>query len=117
VTEQTTSILSKRDRCIMGADTEMPCPYPATEPVSQWEDTTAHLCAYHAATESLVAEDDALALALELLEEFEEKAREHDNGPLLGLLGRARSEFTERRALTERVVEDLEAAERRRIRE
>ncbi len=111
--ENTTSILSKRDRCIMGADTDAPCPYPATEPMLRWSDETPRLCAYHAATEPLVEEYDDLNLALELFKEWEETAREHANRPLLDVLMRARLEFEQRRELVDGVLEDLAAADKR----
>jgi hypothetical protein len=105
------------DRCIMGACTDTPCPFPATEPVSRWEDSeaTAHLCAYHAATEPLVEDYDDLSLALELLKEWEEAANEHGNRPLVDVLFRARLELGQRRELVAGVVEDLESAEKRRF--
>ncbi len=112
---ETTSILGKRETCIMGADTETPCPYPATEPVSRWgaQDRTPRLCAYHTATEPLVEEHDDLNLGLELLKEWEEAAREHANRPLLDVLMRARLEFEQRRELVDGVLEDLVAADKR----
>ncbi len=109
-----TSVLGKRETCIVGADTETPCPYPATEPVSRWgaQDRTPRLCAYHTATEPLVEEHDDLGLGLELLKEWEETAREHANRPLLDLLLGARLAFESRRDFVEGVLEDLEAAEK-----
>ena len=106
-----TETLTKK--CIMGASTESPCPYPATEPVFRWSDTTAHLCAYHAATEPLVKEYDDLALALELLKEWEEAANEYGNRPLLEVVFRARRELNQRRELVAGVVEALEAADKK----
>jgi len=74
------------------------------------------LCAFHASTEPLYRESDALALALELLEGWEAVAREHDNGPTLELLARGASEFSARKEHVDKVLDDLEAAEAKLIR-
>ncbi len=97
--------------CIMGASTECPCPFPATEPVPYWDDEAPMLCAFHAATEPLVKEADALALGLELFKDWEAAARQHDNEPLLELLERARAEFSVRLERANKVLDDLQAAE------
>lgn len=106
-----TEIREATGTCIMGASTECPCPYPATEPVPHWSDKAPMLCAFHAATEPLCEEADALALGLELFKDWEASARQHDNEPLLELLERARAEFSVRLERANKVLDDLQAAE------
>jgi hypothetical protein len=117
-----TEIREATGTCIVGASSEEPCPYPATEPMRGWRDGAPMLCVFHAATEPLYAESDGLALGLELFEGWEAEARQHHSQQLLELLERARAEFTARleRARAEftarlerlnKVLEDLEAAE------
>jgi hypothetical protein len=97
--------------CFMGASTERPCPYPATEPIPRFKDEAPMLCAFHAATAPLCEESDALALGLELFEGWEAEARQHHNGPALELLKRAHGEFSARLERVDKVLEDLGAAE------
>lgn len=53
----------------------------------------------HAALTPLFDEADNLAFALEKLDELEEWVREYNNGPMFGLVERARAEFSERMEL------------------
>ncbi len=108
-----TEIREATGTCIMGASTERPCTYPATEALRGWNEAKAApvLCAFHAATEPLYTESDALALGLDLFKDWEAEARQHDSAPLLGLLERARAEFSARLERVDKVLEDLEAAE------
>jgi hypothetical protein len=106
-----TEIREATGTCIMGRSTEHPCTYPATESIRRWDDGAPVLCAFHAATEPLSEEADALALGLDLFEDWEANARQHDNEPLLELLGRARAEFSGRLERANKVLDDLRAAE------
>ena len=74
--------------------------------------TEPRLCAYHAATEPLVEEENDLNLALELFAEWEKVANGQGNRPLHGLLLRARKEFEQRLAFVEGLLEGLEVADR-----
>ena len=56
------------------------------------------VCEVHAALTPLFDETDNLAFALEKLDKLEEWAREY-NGPMFGLVERARAEFSERMEL------------------
>ena len=106
MTETTTA------KCIMGASTDTPCPFPATEPVSRWEDRTAYLCAFHAATEPLVGEQDEMGVSLELVRAYLKGARNHpDAVPLVEALERVEADFLARQERVGKVLEDLEAAE------
>ena len=73
--------------------------------------TEPRLCAYHAATEPLVEEESDLGIALELLDEWQGRADELDNGPLQHVIATARQEFGERLAFIEGVLEALHAAD------
>ena len=73
-----TEIRQATETCIMGSRTEHPCLYPATEPMQRSSSGAPKLCAFHASTEPLYRESDALALALELVEGWEAVARAHD---------------------------------------
>jgi hypothetical protein len=100
-------------KCIMGASTDTPCPYPATEPVPQWEDTSAHLCTFHAATEPLVDESDEIGVCLELVRTYLRGARRHPAAaPLVEALEWIEADYSARRERVGKVLEDLEAAER-----
>ena len=106
MTETTTA------KCIMGASTDTPCPFPATEPVARWEDRTAYLCAFHAATEPLVEEQDEMGVSLELVRAYLKGARNHpDAVPLVEALERVEADFLARQERVGKVLEDLEAAE------
>ncbi len=100
-------------QCIMGANTEHPCPFPATEPVPGWKDRTAHLCAFHVATEPLVEEQDEMGLCLELVRAYLKGARSHSSAaPLVEALERVEADFSARLERTTKVLDDLKAAER-----
>ena len=110
MTEQTTTSTVKR--CIMGASTDTPCPFPATEPVPHWEDRTAYLCAFHAATDPLVEESDEMGVSLELVRAYLKGARNHPAAaPLVEALERVEADFLARQERVGKVLEDLEAAE------
>jgi hypothetical protein len=102
---------SEAGTCIMGGSTEHPCTYPATAPIRRWNDGAPVLCAYHAATEPLAEESDALNVGLGLFKDWEAEARSHDNEPLLELLERARADFSGRLERVDKVLDDLRAAE------
>ena len=103
--------------CIMGAQTEHPCPYPATEPVPGWDTEAPMLCAFHAATEPLVDEVNDLGVALEKLAAYLEDARETEgNEQLIRGLERIAEDFSGRLEIAERVLSDLEAAEHKLMR-
>jgi hypothetical protein len=106
-----TEIREATGTCIMGASTERPCSYPATEPIGGRSDGTPMLCAFHAATEGLYRESDSLALALDLFKGWEAEALQHDNGPTRELLARGAAEFSARQERVDKVLDDLEAAE------
>ncbi len=117
MTEQTTrpAPSDEAERCVMGASTDTPCPFPATEPLPHHRAADApNLCAFHAATEPLVEEESDLHMALdELLPEWQKRADELANRPLHDVLWRAQEELEQRLALIEGALEDLAAAERR----
>ena len=115
MTERTTTATeaTPRPRCLMGRATGHGCPFPV-EPAPRWSPhEPPRLCAFHAATEPLVEEENQVGIALELLEEWARRADELDNRPLQHLIGGARQEFGERLALIEGVLEDLRSAEMR----
>ena len=106
MTETTTA------KCIMRASTDTPCPFPATEPVPHWEDRTAYLCGYHAATEPLVEESDEMGVCVTLVQAYLKGARNHpDAVPLVEALERVEADFLARQERVGKVLEDLEAAE------
>ncbi len=75
------------------------------------------LCGFHAATEPLVDEVNELGVALEKLRAYLEDARESSaetggNEQLVTALERIRADFSGRLERAERVLNDLEAAER-----
>ena len=88
-------------KCIYGQSTESPCPRPGTVDLPGHRPGRTRVCEVHAALEPLNEEALDLVLALEKLGELEEYAIEWDNRPLLGLVERARDEFTERREFLE----------------
>jgi hypothetical protein len=83
-------------RCIYGQSTERPCPRPATVERPGRLPDGVRICEVHAALETLGDEVWDLALALEKLDELEEYAKKWGNRPMLGLVERARAEFSER---------------------
>ena len=99
-------------KCIHGASTERSCPRPGTVPY--WEDDPSgvKLCEVHAALEPVRDEINDLSLALEKLEELQEYGREWGNQPVLGLVERARAEFTERQEFLERHAQAVSLAGR-----
>ena len=106
MTETTTA------KCIMGASTDTPCPFPATEPVARWEDRTAYLCAFHAATEPLVGEQDEMGVCVSLVRAYLKGAGNHPAAaPLVDALERVEADFLARQERVGKVLEDLEAAE------
>jgi hypothetical protein len=118
VTEQRTAewatARANEVRCSMGRKTDTPCPFPVAErPHRRFSLEPPRLCAFHAASEPLVQEESDLGIALELLDEWQKRADELDNGPLQHVIVTARQEFGERLALIEGVLEDLHAAEMR----
>ncbi len=114
MTEQTT----ERAACMMGRSTPNPCPFPATEALPhRFPGQEPHLCAFHAATEPLVDEQNELAVALELVTRYLEDARGYGAAaPLVALLERAEADFSARLALAEKVLDDLQAAEHKLMR-
>jgi hypothetical protein len=114
MTESTTT---EQKLCIVGGGTDSPCPFPATValphrrlPEGEW------LCAYHAATEPLVAESNEIGLCLELVRAYLKGARRQRAGRLVEVLERAEADFLTRHALAEKVLNDLRAAERKLMR-
>lgn len=100
--------------CQMGSATDSPCPFPAQEELYNGVLT---LCAYHAATEPLAEESDALGVCAGLLSAYVKGARQHPAAnALVEVLERALQDFTERKDLADRVLEDLLDAERRLMR-
>ena len=88
-------------KCIYGQSTERPCPRPGTAAQPGRLPKQAKVCEVHAALTPLFDEVDDLAFALEMFDEWDEWARTRNNRPLVGLLERARDEFTERRDFLE----------------
>ena len=86
-------------KCIYGQSTERPCPRPGTVAQPGRLPDQDRVCEVHATLQPLFDEVDDLAFALEMFEEWDEWARIHNNGPLVGLLERARMEFSERQEL------------------
>ena len=75
--------------CIMGASTEHPCRYPATEPIGRRGDAPPASCAFHAATEPLVIEQEEMGVSLELVRGYLKGARRHPAAaPLVDALER-----------------------------
>jgi hypothetical protein len=89
-------------KCIYGQSTEKPCPRPGTVAQPGRLPEQDRVCEVHAALTPLADVADNLAFALEKLDELEEWARENNNGPMFGLVGRARDEFTERLELLDK---------------
>jgi hypothetical protein len=99
-------------RCIYGQSTDKPCPRPGTVEQPDRLGEGVKICEVHAALTPLTEEVDDLALALEMFKEWDEWARMHDNGPLVGLLERARMEFTERVELLDKHTDAVSLAGR-----
>jgi hypothetical protein len=100
------------DKCIHGTSTERPCPRPATAERPGRLPDGVRICEVHAALETLDDEVWDLALALEKLDELEDYARKWGNRPLLGLVERARAEFSERMEFLGEHVEAVSLAGR-----
>ena len=115
MTESTTT---EQKLCIVGGATDSPCPFPATvaRPHRRLPEGEDRLCAYHAATEPLVAESNELGLCLELVRAYLKGARRQRAGRLVEVLERAEADFLTRHALAEKVLNDLRAAERKLMR-
>jgi len=98
--------------CIMGASTERPCRYPATEALRQWRDSAPKLCAFHAATEPLVGEAEDMAICLDLVRKYLKGARKHSAAaPLVEALERLETDYAVRLERASGVLDDLKAAE------
>ena len=96
----------------MGASTETACPFPATEPLPRWQDSTAHLCAFHAATEPLVDEQDEMGVCVSLVRAYLKGARNHPAAvPLVEALERVGADFSACQERVGRVLENLRVAE------
>ena len=98
-------------KCTIGSSTAYPCPRPGTLPF--WTDGSGpRVCDLHGALGPLEEEARDLGLALEELEELEERARKADNRPLRGVVERARAEFSERLELLEENTQTISRAGR-----
>jgi hypothetical protein len=112
-----TEIRNAAKACVMGRATEHPCPYPATEAIGGRRGGPPVLCAFHAATEPLVLEQEEMAVSLELVRDYLEAAREHPAaGPLVEALERLAAEYAGRFERVDGVMRDLQAAEFRLMR-
>jgi hypothetical protein len=114
MTESTTE---QRQLCIVGGGTDSPCPFPATHALPDRLPEGEWLCAYHVASDPLVAASNQMVVCLELVQAYLKGARrQHTAGPLVEVLERAEADFLTRHALAEKVLNDLRAAERALIR-
>lgn len=99
-------------RCTWASATENPCSRPGTVEQPDRLPAGVKLCEVHAAIIPLWDDVNDLGLALEKLEELEEYAEESGNRPLLGLMERARAEFSERLQFLEEHLKSVSHAGR-----
>ena len=112
VTEDRTEAAPPEGRCNVGSATASPCRFPATVALpDRLPGAGPHMCAFHAATEPLVDEQNEAAGALEKAQEYLEDARGYHAPALIALLERAEEDFSARLALANKVLDDLTAAE------
>ena len=96
--------------CFVGASTDHPCRWPATVETDRFPEGHK-VCRFHAADMALWGEVDSLNLAVALIEdEFEPRARQYGNGPLLKLFEWAKVDYSERADLLDRHLREAEVA-------
>lgn len=100
--------------CIAGSVTDNPCGRLATTTQPHRLPDNCGYCDFRAEVSEFFEEIDDLSIGLEFFEEWEERARQIGNQPVLRLLEQARAEFTERLKLPAPRTDALERAMRAR---